>query len=525
MYTGQGEGSRQQLMLRTLDNVLARPLPGTEDASQPIFSPDGRWIAFIRGNQLYKLAVDGSAPQLLGTAPGTFNGASWSATGVIVVSGNTALFVIPESGGKARELGRNSTADGELYRDAPLVVDAEESVVYSSWGGSSMASARIAIASLATGEATVFDLSGIQPLGIVDGTLVYVTAAGVIMGVPIDVAERRLLGPPVQLVDNVTINASTGLAQAALSRRTLFYQSGSLLSQVVAVGRGGATRTLLGDRRDYGFPRLSPDGHRLAITVGTSDHRDVWLYELSSGAMTRLTTEGTTNERPEWSPDGSRVLYRSDRETRTAIWWRTADLSSEAKPLLMGDRLDVFEAVLSPDARTLVYQLDTLGADIYYRALAGDTTPRPVATSRAAIETMPRVSPDGRLDRVRDQRIGPGRSGRPAVPGAGRARAGVGHRRHGAGVVARWAPAVLSRRRAPHGGGNPPGPGVRRRRARLDPPRYLRIRRQPARQLRRDARWRPLHLPSGSRVGGHGGRVELGVGAAIAHGRLALELV
>jgi hypothetical protein len=321
---------------------------------------------------------------------------SWSATGVIVVSGNTSLYVVPETGGKPRELGGRGKVTGELYRDAPLVVDDAGVVIYSTWSTSSLSAAKLAIASLATGESTVLDIRGIQPLGVLDGILVYVAAPGVVMGVPIDLAKRRLLGSPVQLVDNVAINNSTGLAKAALSRRTLFYQRGSQLSQVVAVGPGGTMRPLLPDRGDYAFPRLSPDGRQLAITVGTTDHRDVWLAELSSGTLTRLTTEGTTNERPEWSPDGTRVLYRSDQLTRTAIWWRPADLSEEATPLLLGDRLDVFEAVLTPDARTIVYQLDTLGADIFYRSLAGDTAPRPVSASATAIETMPRLSPDGR---------------------------------------------------------------------------------------------------------------------------------
>ena len=396
VYVGQGADRRQRLMIRALDEVEARALPGTEDAAFPLFSPDGRWVAFIRGNQVYKVAVDGGAPQTLGMAPGTFNGASWSTTGVLVVSGNTALYLIPEAGGAARPLGDRASVSGELFRDAPLVVDAEGVVIYASWGSSSLSGARIAIASLATGEATVLDLRGIQPLGMVDGTLLYVTAAGTIMGAPIDLARRRLLGPPVQLVDNVVVNSSTGLGRAAFSRRTLFYQSGTQRSQVVLVGPGGSRRVLLGDLRDYGFPRLSPDGRRLAITMGMSDKRDVWLHEFGSGTLTRLTTEGTTNERPEWSPDGSRVLYRSDYETRTAIWWRPADLSARATPLLMGDRLDVFEAVLTPDARSIVYQLDTLGADIYYRALSGDTAPHPIAASSTAIETMPRLSPDGR---------------------------------------------------------------------------------------------------------------------------------
>ena len=84
------------------------------------------------------------------------------------------------------------------------------SVIYASWSSSSLTGAKIAIASLATGEATVLDLRGIQPLGLVDGTLLYVSSAGTIMGAPVDVAGRRLLGPPVQLVDNVVLNNSTG---------------------------------------------------------------------------------------------------------------------------------------------------------------------------------------------------------------------------------------------------------------------------------------------------------------------------
>ena len=396
VYVGLGEGRRQQLMLRTLGDITARPLPGTEDAIHPIFSPDGRWVAFIRGNQLYKIAVDGAAPLLLGTAPGTFNGASWSSSGVIVVSGNTALFTLPEAGGAARALGATHAA-GDINQDSPLVWDDAKSVIYSNWTGSSPATARIAIVSIGGGESTVLDLKGIMPLGVIDGTLVYITATGAMMGAPIDVEKRRLLGPPFQLIDHVSLNAGTGLAFAALSRTgTLIYQSGTQLSRVVVVGKDGGRRAVMDIAGDYSFPRLSPDGRQLAISIGSVDHRDVWLDELASGTRTRLTTEGLTNERPEWSPDGRRVLFRSDRGSRSAIWWRPADMSAEAAPLLSGDRLDVFEGVLSPDARYLVYQLDTLGADIYYRAVTGDSTARPIANNPAAIENMPRVSPDGR---------------------------------------------------------------------------------------------------------------------------------
>jgi eukaryotic-like serine/threonine-protein kinase len=396
VYLGLADGRRPQLMLRTLGDISARALPGTEDAIHPIFSPDGHWIAFDRGNQLYKIAVDGSAPLLLGTVQGTFNGASWSSSGVIVVSSNTALYSIPESGGTARVFDGEAHQLRSLYEDAPMVWDDAKSVIYSSWTGSSPATARIAIVPIGGGTSTILDLKGIMPLNVIDGTLVYITAGGAMMGVPIDIAKRRLLGPAVQLIDHISLNAGTGLAFAALSRTgTLIYQSGTQMSRLVVIGKDGASRALL-DGANYFFPRLSPDGKLLAITIGTADHRDIWVDELASGTRTRLTTEGLTNERPEWSPDGRRVLFRTDRGSRSAIWSRPADMSAEAAPLLSGDRLDVFEGVLSPDARFLIYQVDTAGADIYYRAVAGDSAPRPIANNTAAIENMPRVSPDGR---------------------------------------------------------------------------------------------------------------------------------
>ena len=396
VYMAVGDDRKQQLMARTLDDITPRPLPETSDATNPVFSPDGKWIAFVRSNQVFKVALDGSRPQMLAAAPGTFTGMSWSSTGVIVVSANVSMYSIPETGGQPRELMKADHAIGEEYQAIPLVVDDAGAVLYSSWSSSSIASAKIAVASLATGEHAVLDIPGSQPLGIVDGILTYVTSAGVIMGVPIDVRKRRLTGAPVQLVSGVAINTTTGIARASLAPNgTLFYQSGTQSSQVMTVGADGVARVLLAEPRGYAFPRLSPDGRRLAIAIDESERRDVWLFDLSSQTMTRLTSDGVTNDRPEWTPDGKNVMYRSDRGVHTSIWSRPADLSAEATPLIAGPRIDVFEGVMSPDMRNVVYQLDTTGADIFYRTI-GDTTPHVVSASPKALETMPRLSPDGR---------------------------------------------------------------------------------------------------------------------------------
>jgi eukaryotic-like serine/threonine-protein kinase len=395
VYVGKAAGGRNGLLVRPIDDIEPRALPGTEGADSPFFSPDGRWVGFMRGNQVYKSSIEGGTPQLVATAPGTFNGASWSSSGQIVSSGNLALYVIPETGGAPRQLSKAQRSRGEVFQDAPVVIDDAKAVLYASWPSSSPATAKIAIASLESGEVTVLDLFGLSPLGVIDGTLYYVTVSGAIMAVPIDVSKRRVEGTPVQVASDVSINATTGLARASLSATgTLFYVSGTLMSQAVLADMHGAVQVVLGEPRAYAFPRYSPDGGRLAITIGMSEQRDIWLYDVASGAPTRLTTEGQTNERPEWTPDGKQVLYRSDRDQRSTIWSRPADLSADAHRLLSSQD-PVFEAVISPDGRNIAYQLDTTGADIYYRALQGDTTPKPIANARA-IESMPRISPDGR---------------------------------------------------------------------------------------------------------------------------------
>jgi serine/threonine-protein kinase len=398
VYVGQGILGREQLLLRRLDDATPRPLPGTEGAFSPAFSPDGRWIAFVRGNQLFKTTVEGDRPQLVSPLPGTYNGMSWSSTGVIVVGGNTGIYVIPDAGGTPRQLGKPDRETGDLFKAVPFVLDDEGIYLYASTPSNSVAASRIAVASLATGEPTVLDVRGVHPLGVSGGVLLYVTLDGALMGVPFDVRSRRVTGNPVQLLGDISVNPTTGRARAALSEDgTLVYQSGTQSSRVVTVGTDGSTEVLIAEPRDYAFPRLSPDGRRLAIAIGSPDRRDIWIDDLASRTMTRLTGEGTTNDRPEWTPDGTRVLFRSDRGARSAIWWRPADLSAEATTLVGGPNIDVFEAVVSPDMRHVVYQLDTSAADLLYRDVSGDSAPHPVATARRAIESMPRLSPDGRF--------------------------------------------------------------------------------------------------------------------------------
>jgi len=253
----------------------------------------------------------------------------------------------------------------------------------------------MAVTSLRSGKSKLLAVNGVCPLGVVGGALVYVTAAQTVMAAPFDMSALRVTGTPIPFVSDVLLG-TRGACKAALSfDGTLAFERGTPIARLVLRDAQSVDRPILGELRTYAYPRFSPDGKRIALSITSGGRSDVWIYDIGATTLTRLTTEGSINERPEWSPDGRRVLFRSDRGRRSGIWWQRADLSGAATPLVVDDTADIFEGVLSPNGQTAVYQLDNIGADVLYRQLAGDTVAKAVANT-ASLENMARVSPDGR---------------------------------------------------------------------------------------------------------------------------------
>jgi serine/threonine-protein kinase len=394
---GSGTGS---IYVRRLDELEPRMLAGTDGAQQPTFSPDGQWIAYIVRDLIWRVQVRGDAPVQVGSIDAAPVGISWSPSGFILAGTAMGLVALPAAGGLPRVVAATDSANGELYFNQPRALPDGETVLFAIQPTGGVIRSTLATASLKTGRITRYDLSLQDPLSVVDGTLVYVIPNGALMGVRIDLDAGRLLGDPVALGAVITTEI-TGASQAALSPAgTLVYvppSSGAFLGWFdPADGSfepiGPETPTAIS------YPRLSPDGRRVAASVTSAGRTDIWVYDMVSRTPTRLTTTSSINERPEWSPDGTRVLYRGDRGTRSAIWWQHVDLSEPAEPLLASDAHDYYEGVLTPNGNALVYQLDDAGvnqADVWYRHLGDDTTARPIAATNFA-EAQARISPDGR---------------------------------------------------------------------------------------------------------------------------------
>jgi eukaryotic-like serine/threonine-protein kinase len=417
VYGGVMPSGQFFVFVRRLDDLQVHALAGTALALDPSVSPDGRWVAYVSGTQLYKVPVNGGPPTEIGRA--SLQGTSWVDDGVIAAARDHGIWLFPANGQPPYQLTTPDTSRGERYHSYPIPSRDGQYVFYQAnhVGGSS--TVRLGVASVKTHRSALLNVSGIAPIGMIDDALIYARPDGAVMGVRMDLKNLRTVGEPLLLGEQVSIVAG-GVPRAALSRSgTLVYQSGATLGQLSLVDAKGTMITLLAEPKSYITPRFSPDGRRVALSFDG----DVWIYDVASATPTRLTTV-PRNDRPEWTPDSRRVVFRSTRDGIDHLWWQPADGSGPAERLLdlaNGEQ----EGVFSPDGKWIVLRTvgNTTKRDIYYRAVNGDTTLHPIAVSEFE-ELMPRLSPDGRwLTYVSDEsglnevyvRAFPGPSGKVQV--------------------------------------------------------------------------------------------------------------
>src|SRR5207245_9297109 len=123
--------------------------------------------------------------------------------------------------------------------------------------------------------------------------------------------------------------------------------------KLVWVSRNGAEQPLAAPTRAYVYPRLSPDGRRLAVGI-TEQETQVWLYDLSREPLTRFTFEGHQNANAVWTPDGKRIAIQSNREGPLNIFWQLADGSGRLERLTTSE-YNNFPMSWSPDGQLLAF--------------------------------------------------------------------------------------------------------------------------------------------------------------------------
>jgi serine/threonine protein kinase len=380
-----------RLALRSLDSLTTRQLPGVTNPQFLSFSPDGKWIAFISGSALQKISVNAGTiiPLAEWTRPriGIYS-ISWGDDGIFVGT-ERGIFLVPPAGGEARLFSPIDSPRVEPFRLGPIQIAGSHAVLFSS-GRPAPDPWHISVAMLPGGKTTDTGILGWRVFGIAAGHLLYTTNDGV-MAVPFDLKKLKPTGTPVVVLDRVH-----ELGQIALARNgTLVYYAGSDADQPSLISRDSVKPLM--PVAQYNTLAYSPDGRRIALSLDDGDKRDIVVYDIAARSLTRLTTDGAGNDRPEWTPDGTRIIYRSSRQGKEALWWQPID-GSVAAEILLERPGGVQEGLITPDGKTLIYRTirPTTGRDIFARSLSGDTASRLIVGTDAS-ESHIAVSPDGRF--------------------------------------------------------------------------------------------------------------------------------
>jgi serine/threonine protein kinase/Tol biopolymer transport system component len=398
VYVASPQGAPQRLYRRRFDELEAAPIPGTTGATDPVFSPDGHWIAFFTGAQLVKLPLEGGTPIRLASVPGaTSRGVAWSGNGEVVFATNASstLFAVGQDGGAIREVFHAPGIDGLRW---PVAIPGSDLLLFASFSPAGDSVFGYA-GSLKDGTATRVNNDAYHPLGVLDGKLIYCTRTGDVMAAPFDPRSRTTTGTPRRVASDVQMITGTGMGFAALSAAgDLVFRDGTTASQLLYADAQGRTRLAIPDTLGFENPRFSPDGRSIAMSIASFNRKSIWILDRASGILSRLGEEevGTTRDRPEWSPDGRRLFYRRNSPTGNGMVMRSAD-RRDAEALIPGPRVAINELVMAPDGRTVLGRASSGAAssqDLWAWTLP-DTVPLHF-TEGPEFETGPRFSPDGR---------------------------------------------------------------------------------------------------------------------------------
>jgi serine/threonine protein kinase/Tol biopolymer transport system component len=397
-------GANTQLYVRRMDQLNSEPIPGTEGATGPFFSPDGQWVGFFANNRLKKVSLKGGAPLNLCNASPVTRGAVWCPD-------DTILFVQAHSEGVSRVSASGATPqvitapdaqNGEIGHYWPEILPGGKHVLFTVARAGSFDEAHIVVQSLETGVRQTLLKGGANAHYVPTGHLVYVRA-GSVMAAPFDLEQLKVMDTAVPVVEGLMVDPSTGAGHFSFSGAgSLVYVTGGAEPtgrSLVWVDRRGATRTLTDGRRQFQNPILSPDGRRLAVGIyGTS--QDIWIYDFARGTLTPLTFYASEDWGPIWTHDGQRVTFTSVKPgAKPNLSWKAADGSDTEEPLTISNDPQ-FTGSWSPDGKTLAFTAfdesndPSTGNDIWVLTLEGDRQPRPFLRTTFS-EYGPEFSPDG----------------------------------------------------------------------------------------------------------------------------------
>ena len=397
LFLLQDEGGKNSIGVRSLDNLVMRRLPGTEEARGGFWSPDGREIAFFSDGRLKRVGADGGPVQTICESGGAFSGA-WSRQDTILFTKEfgSPIVAVPATGGTPRPVTALDTAAGEVAHFHPAFLSDGRHFVFVA-RNLDPEKTSVMLASLDSKDVRRLFHADSNAIFADAGTLLF-ARDNALFAWKFDPRRLELIGDPAPAFEQVRYATEDNFLSASVAGNRVAYLPWSMRRRLVWVDRKGHELGTLGEIGGYEDVRVSPDGGKVAVALRDPSHGqnlDIWVLDASRGTASRITAERTDEFDPAWFPDGERLVYVSDHAGFYDIYERPA--SGGAEKVLVRTKQDKMLPTVSPSGRQLLLSVPEAGKStrvvtpLFER---GDSL-RLSADSRFS-EEHPEISPDGR---------------------------------------------------------------------------------------------------------------------------------
>jgi len=392
-------GGLPSMWIRSLDRVAMRPLPGTEAARYPFWSPDGREVAFYSEGKLKRMSADGGPAQTICEGGSGFGGA-WGRDGTILFTANFGdpIVAVAASGGTPRPVTVLDAAAGEVAHLFPdLLPDGRHFLFVARHLDPEKTEIRLG----SLDEKTTRSLFRSDSAAIyTDGGYVLYAKDNALFARRFDASTLQVVGDAAPAFDQVRYGTEENRLSASAAAGRLVYLRWVERRRLVWVDRKGRELGNLGDVACYEDVRISPDGRRVAVSRRDPDHGqnlDVWVLDATRGTPTRVTSDRNDEFSPVFLPDGERLVFVSDRGGSGFYDLYEAPAAGGSVKIISSTKHDKTMPAVSKDGRSVVFVVSE-GArhNRQLLPLDGGGEVRRLSTSTRFDEGSPEISPDGR---------------------------------------------------------------------------------------------------------------------------------